>query len=212
MAPVVSEGCATVSPATTVADVDLRSWLLDAHRDMRARLDGAVLAKVPVERWTEQADGGGSSITWLVLHLVRHHDLALHTAVRNRPPLFVQHVEALGLDPAVVSTGAGLTEREDQAVSAALLPTALVDYAGAVFDATEQWLQQLSAMAMDSVPDSTRRLTRQAALDPDEFGWLLSMWRDRPVHWLVQWPMLGHANAHIGEAIAVRNRLGHNPF
>jgi hypothetical protein len=24
--------------------------------------------------------------------------------------------------------------------------------------------------------------------------------------------MLGHANAHIGEAVAVRNRLGHNPF
>jgi hypothetical protein len=81
-----------------------------------------------------------------------------------------------------------------------------------VFDATEQWLQRLSAMAMDSIPDSTRRLTRQGALDPDEFGWLLSMWNGRAVHWLVQWPMLGHANAHIGEAIAVRNRLGYNPF
>jgi hypothetical protein len=192
--------------------VDLRSWLLDAHHDMRARLDGAVLAKVPTERWTEQADGGGSSIAWLVLHLVRHHDLALHTAVRNRPPLFAQHLEALGLDPAVVSTGAGLTEREDPAVSAALFPDALVQYAAAVFDATEQWLQRLSAMAMDSIPDSSRRLTRQAALDPDEFGWLLSMWNGRAVHWLVQWPMLGHANAHIGEAIAVRNRLGYNPF
>lgn len=212
MAPVVPEGCATVSPATTVAVVDLRSWLLDAHHDMRARLDGAVLAKVPTERWTEQADGGGSSIAWLVLHLVRHHDLALHTAVRNRPPLFAQHLEALGLDPAVVSTGAGLTEREDPAVSAALFPDALVQYAAAVFDATEQWLQRLSAMAMDSIPDSSRRLTRQAALDPDEFGWLLSMWNGRAVHWLVQWPMLGHANAHIGEAIAVRNRLGYNPF
>jgi hypothetical protein len=212
MAPVVPEGCATVSPATTVAVVDLRSWLLDAHRDMRARLDGAVLAKVPTERWTEQADGGGSSITWLVLHLVRHHDLALNTAIRNRPPLFAQHVETLGLDPAVASTGAGLTEREDHTVSAALRPDALVQYATAVFDATEQWLQRLSAMAMDSIPDSPRRLTRQAAIDPDEFGWLLSMWNGRAVHWLVQWPMLGHANAHIGEAVAVRNRLGYNPF
>ena len=212
MAPVVSEGCATVSSATTVAGVDLRSWLLDAHRDMRARLDGAVLARVPPQRWSEQADGGGSSITWLVLHLVRHHDLALHSAVRNRPPLFAQHVESLGLDPASVSTGAGLTEREDEVVSAALRPDALVQYTAAVFDATEQWLQRLSAMAMDSIPDSTRRLTRQAALDPDEFGWLLAMWNDRAVHWLVQWPMLGHANAHIGEAIAVRNRLGYNPF
>jgi hypothetical protein len=212
MAPVVPRGCAPVSAATTVDAVDLRAWLLDAHRDMRTRLDGAVLAEVPVERWAEVPPGGGSSITWLTLHLARHHDLALQSAVRNRPPLFAEHMARLGLDPAHTSTGAGLTEREDLSVSAALDPTALVAYLTTVFDTTERWLQRLSAMAMESIPDTRHRLVRFGALDPDEFGWLIAMWSGRPVHWFVQWPLLGHANAHTGEAIAVRNRLGYNPF
>lgn len=207
-----SEGVREGLPTTTVEGVDLRAWLLDAHRDMRARLDAAVLAKVPVERWAETPPGGGSSITWLTFHLARHHDLALQTAVRNRAPLFTEHLATLGLDPTRTSTGAGLTERQDDAVAATIDPTALVGYVAAVFDTTERWLQRLSAMAMDSIPDTGRRLVRLGGLDTDEFGWLIAMWDGRPVHWLVQWPLLGHANAHIGEAIAVRNRLGYNPF
>jgi hypothetical protein len=212
MAPVVPEGCATVSPATTVGLVDLRTWLLDAHRDMRTRLDGAVLAKVPVERWAETPPGGGSSITWLTVHLARHHDLALQTAIRNRAPLFTELLPVLGLDPAHHAAGTGLTEREDTVVTEAIDPAALVAYVAAVFDTTERWLQRLSAMAMDSIPDTGRRLVRLGGLDTDDFGWLIAMWSGRPVSWLVQWPLLGHANAHIGEAIAVRNRLGYNPF
>ena len=38
------------------------------------------------------------------------------------------------------------------------------------------------------------------------------MWLDRPVWWLLQWPVLGHGNAHVGEAISVRNRMGLSPF
>jgi hypothetical protein len=32
------------------------------------------------------------------------------------------------------------------------------------------------------------------------------------VAWLVQWPVIGHGNAHVGEMISVRNRLGYSPF
>jgi hypothetical protein len=67
-------------------------------------------------------------------------------------------------------------------------------------------------MALDTIPDTPRRLEHRAGLDPELFPWLFQMWTGRPVHWLVQWPMLGHGNAHVGEAISIRNRMGLSPF
>lgn len=190
--------------------MDLQQFLLDAHADLRSRLFGSVVNHVPVEHWHDQADGGGSSITWLLLHLARHQDLALTTVIRNKPPLFFDHRAGLGLTGA--GAAAGLPEREDPAVSGAVDADPLLDYVNAVFAGTKRWLQRLSAMAMATVPDTPGRLTRHAGLDPAEVGWLYSMWTGHTVDWFVQWPIIGHGNAHVGEAISVRNRLGLSPF
>jgi hypothetical protein len=190
--------------------MDLQRFLLDAHADLRARLFGSVIEQVPRSRWREQADAGGSSVTWLLLHMARHQDLALTTVVRNKAPLFMAHRQALGL--AGFGAAAGLTEREDRAVSAAVEAEPLLAYLDEVFAATRRWLQRLSLMAMNTVPDTSGRLTRLALLDPDEVGWLYSMWDGRTVDWFVQWPVLGHGQSHVGEAIAVRNRMGLSPF
>ena len=190
--------------------MDLRAWLLDAHADLRGRLFASVISLVPGERWTERADGGGSSIAWLLLHLARHQDLAIATAIRNQPPLYLAHRERLGLADA--PTWAGLTEREHPEQSAAPAASALVDYVDAVFVATATWLDRLSAMALESIPDTRRRLEHHAELDPGEVGWLFAMWDAKQVDWFVQWPVLGHGNAHVGEAISVRNRMGLSPF
>lgn len=195
--------------------MDLRAWIQDAHHDLRPRLVDAVLERVPTSEWSVQADGGGSSITWLVLHLTRHHDLALQTAVRDRTPRFAEHADALGLGAVATGArlaGAGLTEREDRDITLAVQPDALVTYLDDVLDTTARWLHRLSGMALDTVPDTERRLTELAGIDPDEYGWLIRMWSGRSVSWFVQWPMLGHVNAHTGEAVSVRNRLGHSPF
>jgi len=190
--------------------MDLQQFLLDAHADLRSRLFGAVIDKVPTEQWHDQADGGGSSVTWLLLHMARHQDLALTTVVRNQAPLFMAHQQALGLSGA--GTAAGLPEKEDVSHSAAVEAEPLVGFVNAVFDATRRWLQRLSLMAMSTVPDTSRRLTRKAELDPAEVGWLYSMWEGQTVEWFVQWPVLGHGQSHVGEAISVRNRLGLSPF
>ncbi len=190
--------------------MDLQVWLLDAHTDLRRRLTSSVIDQVPAPRWHEQADGGGSSITWLLLHLARHQDLALATVIRNRAPLYLTHAPALGL--AGAPTGAGLGEREQPDLSARVPADALVAYVDATFDATRRWLQRLAAMALAVVPDSSRRLQTKALLDPVELDWLFSMWQGRTVDWFVQWPVLGHGQGHLGEAIAVRNRLGLSPF
>lgn len=190
--------------------MDLQAWLLGTHGDLRQRLERAVIAQVPAERWTEQADAGGSSIAWLLLHLARHQDLALTTVIRNKPPLFLAHAADLGLADAPTSSGLG--EREQPDVSAALPPDALTAYVHATFDATDRWLKRLSAMALAVVPDTARRLQTKALLDPDELDWLFGMWGGHTVDWFVQWPILGHGQGHLGEAIAVRNRMGLSPF
>ncbi len=190
--------------------MDLQAWLLDANGDLRRRLFGAVINQVPTERWSEQADGGGSSITWLLLHLARHQDLALTTVIRNKPPHYLSRAAALGL--ADMPTSSGLGEREQPSVTALVSPDALVDYVTATFDATERWLKKLSAMALVVVPDTPRRLQTRALLDPGELDWLFGMWSGHTVDWFIQWPVLGHAQGHLGEAIAVRNRMGLSPF
>jgi hypothetical protein len=190
--------------------MDLQQFLLDAHTDLRSRVFGSVVNHVPVDRWHDQADNGGSSLTWLLLHMARHHDLALTTVIRNKPPLFFAHRDALGLGAA--GSAAGLSEHEDVTMSAVVAPDPMLDYLNDVFAASRRWLQRLSAMVLASVPDTTNRLTRKAELDPDEVGWLYSNWAGHTVDWYVQWPILGHGQAHVGEMISVRNRLGLSPF
>jgi hypothetical protein len=190
--------------------MDLRTWLLDSHADLRSKLAGSVMRQVPADRWAEQADGGGSSIAWLLLHLARHHDLALTTVIRDHDPLYLAHRAPLGLEG--TPAGVGLTEREDRAISLAVDPAALDGYVNAVFDASHDWLDRLSMMALDITPDVARRLEHRGLLPADEFDWLYGMWSGRTIGWFVQWPVIGHGNAHLGEAISVRNRLGLSPF
>lgn len=190
--------------------MDLRSWLLDAHSDVHDRLRGQIIRLVPMGRWTEHADGGGSSIAGLLLHLARHQDLALATAIRDHAPLYLDHCVALGLADA--PTWAALSEREDLAITTAVPAGALIDYVDAVFAATTDWLDHLSLMALDTVPDTTIRLADRAGLPHEHVDWLYSMWAGRTVGWLVQWPIIGHGHAHAGEATSVRNRMGLSPF
>jgi hypothetical protein len=176
---------------------------------VRARLFDGVLARIPEQLWAEPL-GGGSSLNHLLLHLARHQDLAVNTAIRNRPPLFAEHRSALGLDGA--PPGAGLGETEARAVTAELPPDALRDYVTAVFEQSNGWLTRVGSMALDTVPDTARRLSQLADLPRDDFGWLYSMWTEKAVWWLVQWPVIGHGHNHVGEATGLRNRMGLSPF
>lgn len=190
--------------------MDLHRWMLTDLAGVRSKLFSSVLDLVPATRWHEQADGGGSSITHLVLHLARHQDLAVNTAIRGRAPLFHDHAERLGL--AGAAPGVGLAEREDTATTAVVDTVALAGYATEVFDTTDQWLEPLGSLVLEAVPNTPHRLSVHAGITVDEFPWLHGMWREKPLWWLVQWPVLGHGNAHVGEAIGVRNRMGLSPF
>ena len=190
--------------------MNVHTWITSDLDSVQSKLNDSVLSVVPAQRWVEHVDDGGSSIAHLLLHLARHHDLAVTTAIRDHPPLFIAHRAALGLDNAVPY--AGLPEREDTALTAMVALDPLLTYVDAVFEATRSWLASVGTMALDTVPDAGRRLNDLAGLTTDDVGWLHRMWSDKPVSWLVQWPVVGHGHAHVGEAISVRNRMGLSPF
>ena len=188
--------------------MDLHTWMLndvaDVHRRLRGVLDG-----VPTEHWKDPAPGGGPSLAHLALHLARHHDLAVTTAVRDHPPRYLARRDALGLGQQPVWAAIG--EDEDRHVTAAVVLAALGAYVDEVFEATTAWLDRLGSLVLDSVPDTPRRLRDHAGI-PESMDWLVAMWSGKPVWWLVQWPVIGHGHAHVGQASAVRAALGFSPF
>ncbi len=190
--------------------MDVHEWMTTDLGGVRTKLFDSVASLVPRERWHEQADDGGSTITHLLLHVARHHDLAVNTVIRGREPLFDVHRDALGLTDG--PAGVGLPEREDRFFSALVTPSMLMAYVTEVFDTTANWLAPLGSLVLDSVPNAAHRLTRHGGLDAEELPWLYGMWADKPIWWLMQWPVIGHGNAHVGEGISVRNRMGLSPF
>ena len=188
--------------------MDLHTWMCNDLADVRRRLHG-VLDGVPTDRWVDPAPGDGPSLAHLALHIARHQDLAVACAVRDRPPRFVDRRDALGLGDHPVWVAIG--EAEDRAVIDALDLDALVAYVDDVFADTAAWLDDLGTVVLDSVPDTARRLTDLAGI-PDSMDWLVAMWSQRPVWWFVQWPVIGHGHAHVGQAGAVRAALGFSPF
>lgn len=190
--------------------MNLQRWIAADHDSLTARFASSIVSHVPTELWSEPPNGGGSSLTWLLLHMTYHQDLALNTAVRNHAPLLAGHRSAIGLT--AFSHGAGLSETEDREVTAAVILPALMHYVTAVNQATTTWIDKLSAMALDSVPNTNWRLERKALVTEQEVPWLHSMWHSKPVSWLIQWECIGHRHADLGEMTSVRNRFGLSPF
>jgi hypothetical protein len=205
----MTRGCPRVPRCGNVPDVKVRDWMLADHADVRERFERGVAGRVPIERWGEHADGGGSSIAWLVLHHTYHQDLAINTAVRDRDPLLVTWRDELGL--AGFGAGAGLPESEDTDVVDALDFAVLADYAAAVHSTTQAWMHDVATSALDTFTDAPRRIAG-VGVSEQEVGWLHAMWEGKPVSWFVRWEAIGHGHTHVGEMVSVRNRLGLSPF
>ena len=206
----MADGSHRVSRWATVRPVDLHEWMISDLAAVRSKLFDSVVKLVPADRWHEQVDGGGTTLAGLLLHVARHQDLAVNAVIRNHEPIFAAHREALGLADARASVG--LTEQEDRSATALVSPAALLAFATAVFDGTAEWLSPLGSLALDIEPNMAYRLTHRAQLDADELPWLYSMWEGKALWWFVQWPVIGHGHAHVGEAIGLRNRMGLRPF
>ena len=94
------------------------------------------------------------------------------------------------------------------------VPLQIAPFAGHA-DSLDDVFEALLKVAYNTSAVTVHGVTRDeslAGLDEAEFPWLYGMWRDKPIWWFVQWPVLGHGNAHVGEGISVRNRMGLSPF
>jgi hypothetical protein len=191
--------------------VDLRGWLADDLEAVRTRFEVAVASQVPETRWRERADGGGSSLAALLLHVTIHQDLAVHTALGGRPPRFAAEAASLGLTRDA-SPLASLQEAEDVDVTSALDLPALRRYAADVHRDARAMLARLDVDELGTVPDSSGRLADVAGVSAEDAPWLHAMWSGKPAAWFVRWEVIGHAQGHVGEMVSVRDRLGYRPF
>ncbi len=190
--------------------MDLRTWIASEHAAVGARFTEGVASRVPLDRWTEHPDGGGSCLAQLVFHVSLHADMALHAVVLGRSPLVNGWRDRLGLTNLLPHKG--LPEAEDTGVVANIQVPHLVEYATAVHEATRTWLDTADVAILDDIPPASERLRRYGLVSVDSVPWLHAMWTDKPVSWFVQWECIGHVLNHLGEMVAVRNRMGLSPF
>jgi hypothetical protein len=173
--------------------MSLEQWILQEFDEMSARLQGQVLAVVPVERRHERP-GGGNSITWATFHVARHADLALAIIGGGEP---------------LRGGGFGLGEVEHAGVD----PLDALDverYVSEVIAAGREFVSTLDAEQVERIPDASGTLER-ADVSRGEFPWLYGQWSGQPVAFFLRWPLIAHATNHIGEMIATRNRMGLSP-
>jgi hypothetical protein len=181
---------------------------------VRDRIRQQVLGRVPRERRDERPDGS-SSIAWLLWHLTRHHDVAVHAVVRGGDDVLHGGGWAERVGASAFAPGTGLAEGDDRAAAAALDPEAVVAYVDAVWDATTAWLASLPsadlAVELDRVPDASGALARLDVSNTD-YDWLHRMWDGKPVAFHVQWEAIGHGCNHLGEMVHLRNAMGLGGF
>ena len=183
--------------------MELATWLIAEHDDSVQRLAKQILGVIPVERRREVISGA-NSIDWTTFHIARHARLGLH--VLGHPTPMSDSLLA-GLDAAVSAPDAGLHEVgrpwldfiESQQIEA---------YALAVLDEVRAFLTRLDTA--DDAPVDTTAGLRAAGIDESDFDWLYRQWAQP--HFVLRWPLVGHATHHVGELTVIRNQMGLSPF
>jgi len=177
--------------------MELREWLVTEATETRTRLQSQVLERVPTELRGEHP-GGGNSINWGLHHVTTHAELALSVLEPTLAIVDTQH------------QWGGLEEEEPE-WSVELDPHSVQTRALDVLERIRLFVDELALDRLDVRSDYTSAFT-SVGLDSDRFKWLVRMWGDQPASFLVRWPLIGHVGNHIGELVAVRNRLGLSPF
>jgi hypothetical protein len=178
--------------------MDLRTWLVTEARESRTRLQAQVLEHVPTELRGERP-GGGSSINWGLFHVTTHAQLALVVLKKQ------------GFEPEGDLREWGGLEEEEAPWSSELDPAEVESRAVDILGTIVDYLYEVPIGELDARPAYADGFER-AGLDLDRFAWLVRMWAVQPTSFVVRWPLLGHIGNHIGELVAVRNRLGLSPF
>jgi len=190
--------------------MDVREWIIEEHAGVLSRFEQSIAATVPIERWTDPAGKGGSSIAWLAFHTAFHEDLAVNAVLRGTDTVLNTERAPLGL--AGIPTAVGLGEAEQRELTAAVDLDRLPGYVRAVHQRTAAWLAGLDHETLARPDAQGPAGLERAGIDETDVPWLYRMWDGKPASWFVQWEAIGHRVNHVGEMVSVRNRLGLSPF
>jgi hypothetical protein len=188
--------------------MDLSQWISSDVASLRQRLTSGFIDLVEPDRWRERVDGGGIAPVYVAWHVARHHDVAVNLVIRRAGQVLDRWSDRVGIDG---DTWRGLAEGEDHELVDALDPDAVAGYLQAVLDHTIEWLGAETLPDLEQIPDSAAAL-QGLGTPEDRFGWLFSMWNDKPAQFYLQWEAVGHGYNHLGELISIRNRMGLSPF
>ncbi|MDG1410023.1 MAG: hypothetical protein P8L46_01850 [Acidimicrobiales bacterium] len=188
--------------------MELRSWITGDLMSLNNRVENGVLNIIPPERMAERVDDGGIAPVYALWHAARHQDVAVNSVLRGTDQVLTKWGERVG---ATEATWRGLAEAEDLDLVPHLAPRAVGDYYLAVIDETLRWVADADLSVLDTTPDSTAALAK-IGTPTDQFDWLYAMWDGKPGYFFLAWEAVGHGYNHLGELVAVRNRMGLSPF
>lgn len=188
--------------------MDVRAWIDNDLDSLAQRLANGVLSIIPANRMTERVDGGGVAAVYVAWHTARHHDVAVNVVLRGRGEVLDDWAERVGVTS---DSWRGLAEAEDLDLVPRLDADAVGDYLLAVIESTRRWVADDDLAVLDTTPDSAAALER-IGTPTDRFDWLYGMWAGKPAPFFVSWEAIGHGFNHLGELIAIRNRMGLSPF
>lgn len=187
--------------------MDSRSLLIGMHRGP-SQVERGVLADLTGHDQLVRPQGM-NSIAWLLWHVTRCEDVAVHGLIRGTAEVLDDGwLDRLGLDATLRHIGTESTEAELQAFHSTLSLDALHAYRAAVLRATEEWLLTADADTLAVVPDMSR-LRPDATSGPA--AWVRDFWTGNPASFFVAWLGIGHAYLHLGEAQVTRSALGAEP-
>ena len=187
--------------------MELSTWIDDELATVEQRITTQVLDLVPAERLGEKLEGS-SSLTFLLWHISRHHDLAVNAVLLGRAQILESFGDVANTPP---PPGAGLPEAEDASFTSQLDPDVVIGYHAAVVAATRRWVTTGDLSILDTVVDGPGALTA-AGVSEEDYPWLHRMWGGKTGAFFARWEAALHEINHLGEMVAVRNRMGLSPF
>ena len=190
--------------------MDLRLWILAEIDQMRFSYR-ITAGAVPKNQWALRPREDANSVSFLVWHMARWHDLAVNVFVRDMEPVFAQgwH-DRLRIGP---EPGTGFTTEQVDVLSRDVDPSELGAYFNAVLDHTHSWISGITndelAHVLDAPVDTDVAWSKCPALLPPAASWVPDFQRGWNGATFLRWTALGHLHWHFGELLTVTTALGH---
>lgn len=187
--------------------LSLRDTLAADMQSWKAVLSDADYSQIPFIN----AEGYHSkTVAYSIWHIMRIEDIVVNSLIRDQEEILAAgDFQAKTASP-IITTGNELVKEEIAAFSRQLRIDALYEYAEAVRESTDAWLQSLEYEALKrrfSEADKDR-IRRLQVVSPDESAsWLVDYWCSKDVAGLLKMPLSRHWIMHIEAAERIIARI-----